>query len=82
MFLRIGVTALAIIAVFLGYVAFQSTDYVISKEITINAPAERISPYLNNSKLAERWSPCLEVDPQAKMTYSGPDEGACSRRGS
>jgi uncharacterized protein YndB with AHSA1/START domain len=79
MFLKIGLAVLAVVAVFLGYVATQPSDYVISREITINAPAERIFPYLNNMKLAEQWGPWLEVDPQAKMTYSGPDAGVGSR---
>jgi hypothetical protein len=76
---KIGLSVLAILVVFLAYVAMQSPNYVISREIAINAPAEKIFPYLNNSKLAESWGPWLEVDPQAKMTYSGPAEGVGSR---
>lgn len=64
-----------IVALFLVYVAFQPADYVISREIKINAPAEKIFPFLNSSKLAEKWGPWSEVDPEAKMVYSGPDEG-------
>ncbi len=76
---KIAFAVLTVIAVFLGYVAVQSPVYVISREITINAPVEKIFPYLNNSKLAEKWGPWLEVDPSAKMVYSGPDSGIGSR---
>jgi hypothetical protein len=76
---KVGLIVLAIIVLFLGYVAVQSPDYVISREIAINAPADKIFPYLNNSKLAESWGPWLEVDPESKMTYSGPDAGVGSR---
>jgi uncharacterized protein YndB with AHSA1/START domain len=76
---KINLAILAIFATFLGYVAIQSPNYTISREISINAPVEKIFPYLNNSKLAERWGPWLEVDPDAKMTYSGPDSGVGSR---
>lgn len=76
---KIGLAVAAIVAVFLGYVATRPSDYVISREIAIDAPAQRIFPYLNNSKLAEQWGPWTEVDPEAKMTYSGPDSGVGSR---
>jgi uncharacterized protein YndB with AHSA1/START domain len=76
---KIGIIVLAILAVFLGYVALQPSHYEISRQTTIHAPAEKIFPYLNSSKLAEQWGPWLEVDPQAKMTYSGPDQGVGSR---
>lgn len=43
--------------------------------MTVRAPAEKIFPFLNNQKLAEKWGPWSEVDPKAHMTYSGPGEG-------
>lgn len=80
---KIALTIAGILATFvaliLGYAAFQSPDYVISREITINAPAERIFPYLNNQRLAQSWGPWMEVDPSARMTLSGPEEGVGSR---
>src|SRR4051812_22680914 len=76
---KIGLGLLLVLVVFLGYVALKPPGYDISREISINAPAEKIFPYLNNSKLAEQWGPWTEVDPQAKMIYSGSDEGVGSR---
>jgi uncharacterized protein YndB with AHSA1/START domain len=72
---KIGLGVLAVVVLFLGYVAAQPADYTVSREITINAPAEKIFPYLNSSKLADQWGPWKEVDPQAQMVFSGPDEG-------
>lgn len=69
----IGLTV--IIALVFGYVAIQSPEYEISREITISAPATKIFPYLNNSKLFEAWSPWSKLDPKAVMTYSGSEEG-------
>lgn len=65
----------AVIALFLAYVAFQPADYTIAREIKINASAEKIFPFLNSSKLAEKWGPWSEIDPEAKMVFSGPEEG-------
>jgi uncharacterized protein YndB with AHSA1/START domain len=76
---KIGIFVLIVVALFLAYVGMKSPDYMITREITIQAPAEKIFRYMNNSKLAEQWGPWLEVDPQAKMVYSGPDEGVGSR---
>lgn len=76
---RILLSAGGLIALFLIYVGLQSPHYVISREIKINAPAEKVFPLLNNSKLAEKWGPWLEVDPNAKMAYSGPEEGVGSK---
>ncbi len=66
------------IAVFMGYIAFQDPNYKLSREISIDAPAEKIFPYLNNAKLFEAWSPWSKLDPKAKMTYSGSAEGVGS----
>jgi hypothetical protein len=65
----------AVIVLFLGYVALKSPGYEVSREITINASADKIFPHMNNSKLAEKWGPWMETDPGAKMNYSGPDAG-------
>ncbi len=76
---KIGFAVLVVAVLFVSYVAFQPSEYEISREIAINAPADRIFPYLNSSELAEKWGPWLEVDPEAKMTYSGPDDGVGSK---
>jgi len=71
----------ALVLVFLGYVALQPADYEISREITIHASADKIFPYLNNARLAEKWAPWTELDPEAKMSYSGPEAGVGARTG-
>src|SRR5262249_25061936 len=76
---KISLVSLIVVVLFLGYVAVKPGDYEISREITINAPAEKIFPYLNSSKLAEKWGPWMDEDPEAKMSYTGPDEGVGSR---
>lgn len=75
MFLKIGLAVVAIVAVFLVYVAMKPADYMISRELAINATPEKIFPYLNGSKLANNWMPWKEVDPQAEMAFEGPEFG-------
>lgn len=76
---KIVVSLLGIVALFLAYVALKSPSYVVSRSITINAPVEKVFPYLNNSQLTEKWGPWREEDPDAKMSYSGPDAGVGSK---
>lgn len=64
-----------VLVLFLGYVALKSPDYVIERQVIIGASADKIFPLMNSSKLAEKWGPWLEADPEAKMNYSGPDTG-------
>ncbi|MBI3544702.1 MAG: SRPBCC family protein [Deltaproteobacteria bacterium] len=79
MIIRVVASVLVIVGVFLAYAALKSGDYVISRELAIHAPAEKVFPYLNNSKLAGEWMPWAEADPTVKMSYSGPAEGVGSR---
>ncbi len=76
---KIVLGVLLVLGLFLGYVALQPADYTISRETVINAPVEKVFPYLNNAKLGAQWGPWMEIDPAAKMTVSGPESGVGSR---
>lgn len=75
MFLKVAGAFVTLLVLIFAYGAMQPEDYVVTRSTTINAPAEKVFPFLNNQKLAEKWGPWLDVDPGAKMQYSGPDEG-------
>lgn len=77
--IRIALGLVAVLVLIVVYAAMQPAEYDISRSITINAPVEKVFPYLNNSKLADQWGPWKEDDPQAKMVFSGPDEGVGSK---
>ncbi len=76
---KIAVGVITALVIFLGFVASRPADYTISREITINASAEKIFPFLDSTKLADTWGPWREVDPQIKMSYSGPETGVGSK---
>jgi hypothetical protein len=78
MWRKIVIGLLVVVGGLLAFVAVKSPEYEITREIAINASAEKIFPYLNNSKLGEQWGPWLDIDPATKMTYAGPDEGVGS----
>lgn len=76
---KIGLGFLVLIGAVAGYAAVQKPDYVYFREITINASPEQIFPLINTSRAAEKWMPWNEIDPQVRMSYSGPEEGVGAR---
>lgn len=48
---------------------------VVSRTITIDAPADKIFPYVNSMQETEKWSPWLSRDPETSLSYAGPDAG-------
>lgn len=66
---------LLVLVIFLTYIAIQPSSYLVTREIVIDAPADQIFKWLNNSKKMEEWMPWSEIDRKMVMSYSGPDEG-------
>lgn len=67
-----------IMSIFILVAAFKPEDYVIKREIVINAKPEVIFPYLVSARNADTWMPWRETDPQVQTTYAGPEEGVGS----
>ncbi len=78
MLLKIFSAIVAVVALFLGYVAFQPAVGTISRSLTIPAPPEQVFPHVNELKKWEAWSPWAKLDPYAKATFEGPDTGVGS----
>ena len=72
---KIVLVVVAVLVALFVYAGLKSPDYMVQRQVTINAPAGKVFPYLNNMKLAEQWGPWKEMDPATKMTLSGPDAG-------
>lgn len=73
MFLKIVVSLAVIVAGFLGYVATRDGKFNYERIGIINAPAEKIYPFISNFKMGEQWSPYEKIDPNMKKTFSGND---------
>ena len=74
-FVRILLVLLAAVIIFLIVAAFQPAEYEVERSITINAPASEVFPHVNNFHKWDAWSPWLKVDPNAQITYEGPESG-------
>lgn len=63
------------IAAFLIIAARQPDDFRYSRSATINAPAEVVFPLVNNLKKFNEWNPWAKLDPNAKNSFEGEEEG-------
>lgn len=70
----LGVLLLLVVG-FAGFVAMQPADYHVERSITIDAKPETVFAQINNFKKWENWSPWAKLDPDAKESYEGPEEG-------
>lgn len=72
---RFFIALIAIIGIFVIVVAFQPSDFRISRTATINAPASAVFPKVNDFHNWEDWSPWAKIDPEAVSSYGGTREG-------
>lgn len=69
-----GLAVLVVAFVVVGMILPR--EVTVARSIEIDAPASDVFPHVNSLKAAAAWSPWLGLDPEVKLTYSGPDAGA------
>ncbi len=75
---------LVVVAVLAGLgiaISLQPSEFKVTRSATIAAPPDAIFPYLNNLHNWQVWSPWAKLDPDAKATFTGPDEGVGAQFG-
>ena len=80
MILKIGlIVTIAIVVVITGIVMFADTKpntIEVTRSITIQAPAEKIFPLIDDFHHWPGWAPQDKEDPTMKRIYSGAESGA------
>ncbi len=71
----VGAVVLATIAVILVYAWTRPDSFRVERSMAMNAPAEKIFPYIDGLKRWTAWSPYEGRDPAMKRAYSGADSG-------
>src|SRR3978361_1236899 len=71
----IAVILAVAIAVVLILAATKPDRFSVRREITVQAPAEKIFPLINDFHRWVAWSPWEHRDPALKRTYSGTESG-------
>jgi uncharacterized protein YndB with AHSA1/START domain len=72
---KIAIAVLVVVAAILGYAATKPDTFQIQRTARINAPPERIFPYINDLHQFRQWSPYEKLDPAMQRTYGGPESG-------
>ena len=66
---------LVALIVLLAAIAFVLPRNIeVARSITIRAPVAEVFPLVNDLR-RHSWSPWVQIDPNAKFSYSGPDAG-------
>ncbi|HZP77997.1 MAG TPA: SRPBCC family protein [Pseudolabrys sp.] len=73
-FLVIAVLVIIGLGSVLAYAATKPDAFAVQRTATINAPADRIMPLIDDLRAMGRWNP-FEKDPEAKRTLSGAERG-------
>lgn len=71
----IGLIVVVLIAALLIYAATRPDTFRLQRSITINAPSEKIFPFINDFKNWLAWSPYERIDPNLKRTYGEATQG-------
>ena len=72
---RVGVIVVVAIAAILIYAATKPDSFRVERSASMNAPPEKIFPYIEGLKRWAEWSPYEARDPEMKRTYSGAESG-------
>ena len=65
-----------VIFIFPVVAALQPDSFIITRSQLIDAPPETVFTHVNDLTKWHDWSPWAKIDPNAKETFSGPQEGA------
>ena len=71
----VGAVIVTVVAVILIYATTKPDSFRVKRTATMNAPAEKIFPYIDGLKRWTEWSPYEGRDPAMKRTYSGAESG-------
>ncbi|MET0263087.1 MAG: polyketide cyclase, partial [Rariglobus sp.] len=61
-----------VFAIFLVIVALQPADFRVERSTVISAPPSKVFSKVNNLRTWQEFSPWAKLDPNAKVTFSGP----------
>lgn len=72
---RLAIGSVLLIGAFLVVVWFQPDDYRLTRNVVIAAPAADVFAQVNDLRKWDNWSPWAKLDPNARITFSGPQSG-------
>lgn len=76
---RLFIVVVALTLVLLGLAFVLPQEVKFQRETIVDAPPERVYPYLVSMRQFAVWSPWQELDTSAKPAFSGPEAGPGAR---
>jgi uncharacterized protein YndB with AHSA1/START domain len=76
---RVAGVLLLVLVGFAAATVLLPRELSVSRAVVIEAPAERIFPYLNAHQTVTAWSPWTGLDPATETEYAGPSQGVGNR---
>lgn len=76
MWKMLGVIVVVAIIAILLFAATRPETFHVERSTTIAATPEKISPLVDDFHNWNQWSPWAHLDPNMRVTYSGPSAGA------
>lgn len=73
MIAKVSFALSALLVMFLAYVSTREGKFRYERSGVIDAPADKIFPYISNLKMGHYWSPYEKKDPDMKKTFIGAD---------
>ena len=65
----------ALVFVFVVFVAMQPSDFHVERTATIATPQADVFAQVNDLRKWDAWSPWAKLDPDAKISFEGPEAG-------
>ncbi|MBZ5659575.1 MAG: SRPBCC family protein [Acidobacteriia bacterium] len=75
MFTIAAIVVVILIAGVLGLAASKPDTFQVERATSIQAPPEKIFPFINDFHGWTSWSPWEKIDPAMKRTYGGAEKG-------
>ena len=66
---------LALVGVLLAVGFVLPRQVHVERSVSIDKPAAELFPLANSLRRFNEWSPWVDIDPAAKITFAGPDSG-------
>jgi hypothetical protein len=70
-----GIVLVVAVIMILIFAATRPATYHVERSTTIAAMPEKISPLVNDFHNWDQWSPWAKLDPNIRVSYSGPPAG-------
>jgi len=75
MFKKILIALAVLIVGFVVVVALQPSDFQVERSATMAAPQAELFAQVNDLHKWDAWSPWAKLDPNAKISFEGPESG-------